>query len=331
MKLSVPPGRLLRASHIFIIALCCAITLSSTWSEGTDERVYVIGIANINIQHEEIIKGFREGLSAQGYPEGKRVKYLYKGVQDISEIEDTLKEFKSSGIDLMFTVTTPLTKKAAKVFSATPTPVLFAGVYDPVSAGLVASLSRPGRNITGIQIGGNAAKSLEWMKTAFPGMKKVLVPVHKDTDAAVQSLDDLSSAAKKLRLSLMFADVATVADLGRTLNKIPPDVDGIFVTNSIFFATNIEEFVKAAKRKKLPLGGSIGVVNGVHISFSHLRGSTGRQASRLAAQILGGKKASELPVEMTEYYLSVNLKSLRESGLSVPDSVLRRADEVIRE
>jgi putative ABC transport system substrate-binding protein len=294
-----------------------------------EKKNFVIGIVNPNTGLRKITEGFISGMAEYGYIEGENVTYIKSYNPD--EMDSALKYMVDKKVDLIFTVTTPATKKAQKATRGTNIPVVFGAVFDPVESGLVKSLHHPGGNITGIQVRGSTQKALEWLLAIVPDIKHIFVPVAFDTKAAYQSLADLKQGARKLDIKLTISEVYTLEELQGSLSHLPDDVDAIFILNSIFIVSNIRTIVDKAIELELPIGSGTGQYkNGVTITYGQKHFYSGRKASRLAHKILQGIAASDLPVEITDFFLGINLRTAEASNIEIPDDILQLADFIVR-
>ena len=297
-------------------------------------KVYKIGIVNIKPGLKSVVDGFKSGLVKSGFVEGKNIRYVYKTPQDSTEqIDAALKDLLTQKVDLLLTITTQVAQRAKVAVKGSNIPVIFAPVFSPVESGIVNSLVRPGVNFTGIQVGGNIGKALEWHKTLLPKSKRILVPCEREEEngAQEQSFSELKKAASKLGIELVVAEFRTLNDLKAIMADIPKDIDSIWLLNSPFVASKINMFTQAAIKRKLPLStGTSQSRAGVLMSYGQNTFRTGEQASRLAHRILEGASAADLPVETSECFLTINMKTAHLIGIKVTDNVLQQADIVIR-
>jgi putative ABC transport system substrate-binding protein len=292
------------------------------------ENKYVIGIINPNPKLIAVTNGFKSEMTGHGYIEGENITYV--NVDNSGEIDSALLDFKEQTVDLVLTFTTPATKKAKNALKGTGIPVVFTS-FDPVRGGIVKSLSNQEENITGIKVGGNTQKALEWLLAISPETRRILVPVKFDTKAASLSLAALKEGAAKLKVDLIVSNVETIEDLQATLSSMPEDVGAIFILNSIFIVTNLDLIVETAIKHKIPTGGGSGQYkNGLTITYGRSHKRSGENAGRLAHKILHGTPASSLPIETEDFFLGINLRTARASGLKIPYFVLDQADFIIR-
>jgi putative tryptophan/tyrosine transport system substrate-binding protein len=292
------------------------------------QKKFVVGVINPNPGTVKIQQGFIKGLEGFGYKEGENVTFIqYTG---ISDIEKSIQHLRSVGVDLIFTVTTPATKRVQKVFEHSQVPVVFT-VFDPVKSGVINSLAHPGGNLTGIQLGGSSAKALEWLVGIQPDMKKIFVPVKFDTKATKQSLFEMGKSAESLGVELNVVEINNEKELKETLASLPSDIDAMFITHSIFISSHVKELVQMSVQRKLPSGAAIGKAQeGILVSYSPRLFEAGRQASRLANLVFQGRKIDEIPSEMAHFSLEFNLKTADAAGVEIPNDMLLLADAIHR-
>jgi putative ABC transport system substrate-binding protein len=292
-----------------------------------DPQNYLIGVINPNKGTQDMNSGFIAGLADQGYVAGKNTTFIE--VLNNAEIDTALQEMIKKDVDLIFTVTTPATKKTIAAAKSKNTPVVFA-LNDPVSSGIIKSLSTVNENITGVQIRGSIPNALDWLLKISPDIKTILVPVKFDTPATKQSLDDLRKAALTKNINLVLREINTPPDIPVIFENMPESIDAVFLLHSIFISSQTEKIVEEAGKLQLPVGGGISTYHkGALITFGANHSEVGRQASRIAHQILQGAKNENIPVEMAEFYLGINLETAHMAGTPVANDILSQADFII--
>jgi putative ABC transport system substrate-binding protein len=308
---------------IFVLAGC---------SEGQLSKTYTVGVVNLNKEHDKVFLGFKKGLTALGYTEGKNITFIYNGSRSkMSDLENDLQSFVDRKVDLIFSITTPATKKAKQMTAGTGIPVVFAPVFDPVDSGIVQSLVKPGGNLTGIKVGGNSAKALDWLLKVSPDIKKISVPFNSNGKATMKSLQDLQLAADKVGITLAAHEVSNKKELALFFENLPDETDALWLLNSHFLVKNTKLFVDAAIKDKLPLGSSTSQVDdGVMVTYGQNASRTGELAAGLADKILQGVSPASLPVEITDFFLGINLKTANSIGIDISDDILHVADTIIR-
>ena len=313
---------------VFILTLIFISMSSCSQSPEQQKNNYLIGVINPNQATQDINRGFIEGLAELGYIAGQNTTYITS--ENSFDLDQAVQDMVARNVDLIFTVTTPAAKKAQEATREKNIPVVYA-MQDPVASGLIASLAKPNGNLTGIQIRGSVPKTIEWMLSISPEISHLFVPIKYDTKAADQSLEDLRKAASSLGIKLYITEVNDQSGLDVALAGIPDDIDGIFLLHSIFIHSNTDKLVQAAINKKLLIGSAAAQSDlGVTISYGMVPVKTGKQASRMASLLLSGRSPSDIPSEIADFFLGVNLKTAEASGIEIPATVLQQADIIIR-
>lgn len=318
-----------RISLLFFLLLICVL---AGCSEGQLSKTYTVGVVNFNKEHDKVFLGFKKGLTALGYTEGKNITFIYNGSR--SEMPDLVNDLQSlidQKVDLILSITTPATKKAKQMTAGTGIPVVFAPVFDPVEAGIVQSLVKPGGNLTGIKVGGHSAKALDWLLKIAPDIKKISVPFNSNNRATMKSLQDLQLAADKVGVTLAAHEVSNKKELALSFENLPDETDALWLLNSGFLVNHSALFVDAAIKDKLPLGSSTSQVDdGVMVTYGQNASRTGELAAGLADKILQGVSPASLPVEITDFFLGINLKTANSIGIDISDDILHVAETIIR-
>ena len=315
---------------LFFMALL-TISLSFVWScqqPKVKNKNYLIGIINPNTGSQDINKGFIQELRENGFAEGQNTTFLK--YDSNFEMDEGIHDMVARNVDLIFTVTTPATRKAKEATQGKNIPVVYA-MQDPVASGIINNLAKPNGNLTGIQIRGSVPKTLEWMLAVSPGIKHLFVPIKYDTKAARQSLEDLQKTATYLGIKLSLVEVNDQLELDTALAAIPEAADSIFVLHSIFIHSNVEKLVQAAITQKLLIGSAAAQSDlGVTISYGIIAEKTGRQAGRLANLVLQGSNPGDIPSEITDFFIGINLQTAKATNVEIPFDVLQQADIIIR-
>jgi putative ABC transport system substrate-binding protein len=317
--------------NLLLVMALLAITLSFVWSCQQPEVVqkqYLIGIVNPNTGTQAINTGFIKELSENGFIEGKNTTFL-KYDSNI-EMDEVIHDMVARDADLIFTVTTPATRKAKKATEGKNIPVVFA-MQDPVASGIIKSLAKPEGNLTGVQIRGSIPKTVEWMLQISPDIKHLFVPIKYDTKAAKQSLKDLQKTATTLGVKLSLVETNDQSELSAALADIPDDADAIFVIHSIFIHSNVNKLIETAINRKLLIGSAASQSDlGVTITYGMIPENTGKQAGRLANLILQGNSPANVPSEITDFFIGLNLETAQATNIEISRDILQQADIIIR-
>ena len=291
-----------------------------------------IGILYQNPGVESRIEAFRAKLRDLGYVEGKNVVYDYR-LAAPGDLLPAAQELMRSGVDLVVAVGTPAAL-AAKRASATVPIVFYAS--DPVGSGLIASLARPGGNATGVASLSEetGAKRLELLKELLPRATRVAVLANPDNPASLGQQPAVNSAAHSLGIKLLVLNVRRSEDLDAVfpvMNR--KHADALLILGDPILVAQSSRIAEHAFKQKLPgifLYRIFADAGGL-MSYGPDFAAVWRQCAVYADKILKGAKPADLPVEQpTKFELVVNLRTAKAFGLTVPQSILIRADEVIR-
>ena len=315
----------LGAAALFIVAL-------SFYSSFTAPEGYVIGYVNPNPTEFEGAQGFLRNLPSYGFEEGVNTRIIRSETRDKAQIEKDIRDMVAREVDLIFTMTTPATKIAKKVTEGTGIPVVFI-LYDAVRSGVVENLLKHTGNLTGVQLGGSTPKALERLLQINPETRHVLTPVCFDTGAARRCLEDLRTATGQLDMQLSVAEVNSPEELHEALQAMPEDIDALFILHTWLVGNNLDPVIAEATRRGIPLlsAGHVHFDNGLLFSYGPRDEETGAQVARLAHSILAQDNLpANLPVETSDFFLGINLKTAAEAGIEVPYSLLQQADFILR-
>lgn len=283
------------------------------------------------------VDGFKAGLVDLKYVEGQNITFITAAKPaafDAVAIESTAQELVNAKVDLIYCVTTSACTVAKKITAGSNIAVVFVAVTDPVATGLVQDFTKPGGNITGIASAAkgsvNEGRRLEWLLEIAPNAKRVLVPYNPSDSATLTKLEPVKAAAQKLGIELVLKEVKTTEEAITVPQNIPEDVSGIFTfSERIFTTAMLQELANVAIQRKLPYSAPA-VDFGALTSYSSDMAAMGKQAARLADQIFKGVKPADLPVESPEFFLSISLKTANAIGLTISDSILNKANNIVR-
>jgi putative ABC transport system substrate-binding protein len=276
----------------------------------------------------------RRGLKERGYSEGQNIRFEFRWAEGkLDQLPELARELVGIPVDVIVTLA-PQAASAAK--GATQTiPIVFVAIGEPVASGLVASLARPGGNLTGTtrMLPEMSAKHVELLKQAVPSLSKLAVlwnPMNTSHQPALQAVE---AVARSLSLQAYPLEVKRPAELDNAFATISREkADGLlFIADPVFFI-NLERMADFVAVNRLPaianfiefpkLGGLMGYAPSIPEEFGHVAGHIDK--------ILKGAKPADLPVELpTKFQLVINLKTAKTLGLTVPDKLIGTANEVI--
>jgi putative tryptophan/tyrosine transport system substrate-binding protein len=297
------------------------------------EKILTIGINKFPSNQTKMFDGFKEGMTELGYIEGKNIKYvIYPGSNGSNDqiVNAEIKRLLSQDIDLILTVYNETAMIAKKTVDGTNTPVIAIACNRPIEIGLVKSLLHPGGNVTGIQLADTLSKGFEWLTEITPHAKKIYLPYNFDNMASTLQLAEVKKTATKMGIELVLQKVNSVKEAVAAIEGLPKDIDAIYWFPSIAIGPNSRELSSAAIKRGLPMGSGIILDEAVLMTFTIDPFEMGKQAAHLAHQIHQGVKPGDLPMETSEVYLTINLKTADKIGLKIPDNILARANKIIR-
>ena len=300
------------------------------------ERVYKIGILTAgSVAFVRSLQGIlREGLGPLGWIEGKNLTFEGRYAEDdLDRLPVLAAELVSLDVDVIVTSGTLAPLAAKRATSTIPIVMAFAG--DPVGSGLIASLARPGANVTGLSgmAPDLAGKRLELLKELLPGISHAAVLWNAANPYSALAFKETLGAAQILGVELQSLEVRTPADFDGALDAAAGQhTDALITVEDPLTTDNRGKIAEFAIRKRLPLmaGFRIFADAGGLISYGPNPVEFERRSVDYVAKILKGAKPSDLPVEQpTRFELVINLKTASALGLTIPPLLLARADEVI--
>jgi putative tryptophan/tyrosine transport system substrate-binding protein len=283
----------------------------------------------------DLVAAFRTGLSETGYVESRNVVIEFRWAEnDSNRLPVLAADLVRQGVNVIVAISAPVAVIAAKV--TTTVPIVFLVPEDPVKLGLVTSLSRPGGNMTGVNIFASelAAKRLELLRTMVPTATRVAALFNPaEPNIAATNLRAVEAAAGTMGLQLRVLNASTIADIDAAFatfaNERP---DALFISSGPFFTNRRVQLAQLAARYKVPainLTRSYPEVGGL-MSYGTDLSDAFHQVGIYTGNILKGAKPADLPVvQSTKFELVINLKTAKALGIEVPQSLLVAADEVI--
>jgi putative tryptophan/tyrosine transport system substrate-binding protein len=281
------------------------------------------------------VEAFSLGLREHGYVEGQNIvverRYGEGRVERIAEVAAELVRLK---VDVI--VTTSDDAIAAVKRQTQTIPIVMTASTDPVGTGFVASLARPGGNITGLSTMAPllGAKRLELLKEAVPGLSRVAIMWDPDVRGALLEYKETEEAAHSLRLQLQSVEVSRADDFDRAFSALTTGrAEALTVVTSALTLDNRGQIASLALRNRLPsiFGQIASAQAGGLMAYGSSAVERMRRAAAYVDKILKGAKPGDLPIQQPkEFVLVVNAKTAKALGLTLPPSLLRRADEVIR-
>jgi putative tryptophan/tyrosine transport system substrate-binding protein len=281
------------------------------------------------------IEAFRQGLRELGYVEGKNIVIEWRYAEGKQgRLLALAAELVRLKVDVIVTAG-PASTRPAKETTVT-TPIVMAQVNDPVGNGFVASLARPGGNITGLatlapELSG---KQLELLKETVPKLSRVAVLGTSTEPANAQSLKEVELAARAFKVKLQYLDVLDPKDIETVFRAASKGrAEAVLVLSSAVFISHRTQIADLAVKSRMPAiyYRSLFVDDGGLMSYGANQNDLDRRAATYVDKILKGAKPADLPIEQpTKFEFVINLKTAKQIGLTIPPNVLARADKVIK-
>jgi putative ABC transport system substrate-binding protein len=280
-------------------------------------------------------RAFQQGLRDAGYIEGRDVVIEWRSADgDYARLAQLAADLVERKVDVIVADTTPATRAAQRATSTIP--IVMAIVADPVGDGLVAGLSQPGGNVTGLSImlAELAAKRLQLLKEAMPGLARVVVLWNPPTPYHTRAVENLKAVAPSLAVELTLVSVRTPEELGPAFEAVNrARAQALYVIDSPPFFTHRATLLQLAAKARLAVisGERPYADEGGLLSYGPSYEDQLRRSAGYVDKILKGAKPGGLPIEQpTTFTLVVNLKTARLLGITIAESILLRADDVIR-
>jgi putative tryptophan/tyrosine transport system substrate-binding protein len=278
------------------------------------------------------VAAFVQRLRDLGWIEGRTIAVEYRWAEGRDErFAEIAAEFVRLKVNVIVTSGTALlaAKQATSVI-----PIVFAVANDPVGSGFVASLSRPGGNVTGLSLQSTdlAGKRLELLREVVPGLRRLAIMAHVGNPGAVLELAGIQTAARALGLEVATLEIRRAEDIAPTFEMLKSRVDALYVETDALMSTHRIRINTLALAARLPTmhGGRAYVEAGGLMSYGPNYTDLFRRAADLVDKVLRGQKPSDIPVEQpTNFDLIINLTTAKALGIDVPPMLLARADEVI--
>jgi putative ABC transport system substrate-binding protein len=280
-------------------------------------------------------QSFRQGLNDTGFFEGRNVTIEYRWDEEgrYDRLPLMATDLVERRVAVLFAAPIPAAL-AAKATTST-IPIVFAIGSDPVGTGLVASLNRPGGNVTGatflsVELG---AKRLDLLRDLVPNIASIGLLLNPNNPNAAVQTKEMQAATTALRVRLNIVNATSQSNFGDAFATLTRErANGLIVSADPFFLSHRDQLVALALRHSIPAvyyAREFAVAGGL-ISYASSFADSFRQAGTYVGRILNGEKPAELPVmQPTKFELVINLKTAKALGLDVPTQLLARADEVI--
>jgi putative ABC transport system substrate-binding protein len=316
-------------------AVLLAVPLAA---EGQQPQVRVIGFLSSRSSDESaaLMAAVRRGLEETGYVEGKNLTIEYRWAEGrYDRLAALASDLASRKVAVIVAGGGAVSANAAKAATSN-IPIVFVSGADPVKYGLVTNLGRPGANATGVTmfVGELSLKRLELLRELVPRVELIGVLInHKSLEAAAQS-KNMQTAANSIKQKIHIVNAGSEDEFDPAFRRLSQlKVGALLIDNDPFYDSKRDKLVALAARYKIPTiyVWRDSVVAGGLVSYGASLVDSYRQVGNYTGKILNGAKPGDLPVlQPTKFELVINLKTAKALGLTIPQSVLGRADEVIQ-
>jgi ABC-type uncharacterized transport system substrate-binding protein len=317
-----------------VLILTLSFTLAPLVAEGQQtERVRRIGFLSAAIPGSEVDDALRQGLREHGYVEGQNLLIEWRFAEGrYDRLPGLAAELIRLKVEVVVTLSTEAALAAKKATASIP--IVFTQVSDPVATGVVSSLARPGGNLTGFSMLAVdlTGKRLELFKEAVPSLKSVIILARRGSPVNALAWKEAQIAAPKLGLEARLVEVRDAEELEPAFTTMARErAGGVVLVPSSFLVTHRIQIAELAMKRRLPvLGWTMFAHDDALITYGASTSDVLRRAGGHVAKILSGAKPGDLPVEQpTKLELVIDLKTAKALGLTIPQSVLLRADHVI--
>jgi putative ABC transport system substrate-binding protein len=318
-----------RLSLLFIATILLSAHLAEAQSPVKVPRIAYLAPQS---QPSARFEAFRDGLQELGYVDGQNIRIEHRGHEDRSQLAVLANELAREKVALI--VTQGAATRAAQ--SVGTVPVVFGFSGDPVEAGLVKSLARPGGNMTGVTMLAFelVGKRLEFLKEAVPKVSRVAVLSSPAHPGEQRELSESQKTAHTVGITLLYHQVNNTTDVNAAFEAtVKEHANALLAFPDPVTTAHREQIAQFAMKQRLPslFGWGDYVEAGGLMSYGPNHNALWRRLAVYADKILKGTKPADLPVELpTKFELVINLKTAKQIGLTMPANVLARADRVIR-
>jgi ABC-type uncharacterized transport system substrate-binding protein len=278
------------------------------------------------------VAAFEQRLRELGWVNSHTIAIVYRWAEGQSERSDeVMAEFVRLNVNVMVVggIAVPAAKRTTSVI-----PIVFTLAADPVGGGLVASLARPGGNVTGLsnQSSDLFGKQLELLRELVPGLRRLAIIANKNNPQTALEIGDAQAEARKLGLEATITTVRQTDEIGPAIEAFKGHADALYVVSDAFATANqvrINDFALTARLPTIHANREY-IETGGLIAYGPNYPDLFRRAADYVDRILRGAKPADLPIEQpTKFELVISLKTAKALGLEVPPTLLARADEVI--
>ena len=323
--------------RIFIWTVATLLLTTISFAYAQQPKIYRVGVITAGGAWYEVIDGLRAGLKQLGLEEGKQFILAIRDTKgDAKAAEEAARNLEKEKVNLIYTTQTSVTIAARR--GTADIPIVFCAGADPVGLGFVESFAKPGGRLTGVfeRATDLTAKRLEILKEIVPKLRRVVTFYDPRNPVASESAKLARETAGQLGIQFVERHVLSIQQLQESVHAVKPggpEMDAFFEVQDALVPLQDQLIIDTARDKRLPtmFFTQSSVVKGGLASYSVSRYEVGRLSAKYVQRILTGVKPQDLPVEgVDKIELIINLKTAKQIGLTIPQSVLYRADRIIK-
>jgi len=319
---------------VFTVTLTFVLLAAALAAGAQQTRVYQVGVIMQGGPYTVAIDGLRDGLRELGLEEGKQFVLRVRDAKgDLTSVAAAARDLERERVDLIYAVTNSVTVAVKRATKSVP--VVFSVGTDPVVSGLVEATRKPGGRLTGVHspFTDLTAKRLELLKEMVPGLRRLVTFYNPANPSAQQAAKLARDAARQLNVAFVERRVGSVEELRAGLQALQPgEAEAFFYVSDAMVTSRATLVIDTAKAKRLPtmFHERQIVADGALASYGVSYYAIGRLSAKYVQRVLLGTNPGDLPVEeFNRLHFAINLKTAKALGLTIPPSVLARADEIL--
>jgi len=322
--------------RVIVVLLVIAGIFACNKQSVPDNKLYHIGVTQLmtNPGIDAIREGFLDEMSKMGYVDGENIIYTLRNSQGDNAIAQSIaKGFVNAKCDMIFAITTPTTQICAQEIKGTNIPLVFGAVTDPVTAGLVNSLEKPGGNITGTSDRWPTDAQFDLLLQLRSDVKRIGVVYNPGETNSEHNMKEIENVCADKNLQLIKVSVSNTSEVFAAAQSLVGKIDAFYVSADNTVITAMDAIVRISERNKIPLlpGVSSNVEQGGFGTLGPNYFDVGVESARIADRIIKGEKVGDIPVATAkkfEYFF--NLKSAKATGVVIPDGLLEKATQIFK-
>jgi putative tryptophan/tyrosine transport system substrate-binding protein len=297
------------------------------------EKIWHIGLCHVGLDHEPpSLPTLKQALAGHGYVDGRNLRFDWRNQESEETANEAMRSWVAAGVDLIVAFEDQCVRAARAATSSIP--IIFVHIVDPVTSGYIASLARPGGNITGpVSNQSLVGKRLGLLKELLPGLGRILVLTDPSDPLAPPQVEQAREASAALNISMLVREAETAADLEAIFAELRPNqIDGVIIASPDLSTNHMHVILDLADKARIPVAAHRKgwVEMGAILSYAPDFAAAGPVAADYIDRIFKGAHPSELPVNvLSQVQLVINLRKAKEFGVEISPRAVALADEVI--